>query len=135
MPNTKTPTLEPTADPMSVPKGADFRRQALRYIVASRDGRLIVRIGKVAPSGMSRTMRFVEMNAKPGRSYQIINFFALFDALGYPAVNDDYFFRVKGGGMDIVLHTHERVLHKLSDLGFITTAEASALADIEPHVI
>lgn len=108
----------------------DFCRDAKRYINAVARGGMIVSIGSVSKSGMSRTMRFVEL-----RKGRMMSFHAFFTALGYSKVKDSDYFRISGCGMDMVFHTNYTIMHQLARVGLITKKIAEKLAQKDLHVI
>lgn len=113
-----------------------FTEHAKRYIKAIRDGRMLCSIDTVSRSGMSRTMRFMEMQRNPTtRTHQMLNFYQFFLMLGYSPANDSDHFRINGCGMDMVFATNYNIIHKLHRLGFISKADCAKLAQKTPHVI
>jgi hypothetical protein len=114
---------------------SDFIDHATRYIEASKQSRVMVSIGCVAPSGMSRNMKFLEMKRGDRGQHNIYNFHNLFRMLGYFVVKDSDYFRIYGGGMDMVFHTHYQNIRQLKDLGFLTKAMCKKLEQKTPHVI
>lgn len=113
---------------------ADFERHAKRYIKACKQNRMICSVDKVSASGMSRTLKFLEMNGK-GNSHYLYNFYLLFDILGYQKVKDSDYFRISGCGMDMVFNTNYTIIHELKSLGFITQKTCGVLAQMQPHNI
>ena len=108
-----------------------------RYIQAIKEGRMIVSIGSVSSSGMSRTMKFLECKKVKGSSqYNYLNFWSMFVSFGYTKArsNQDYF-SISGCGMDMVFHTNYTNIHKLHRLGFISRKECDKLAQMTPSVI
>jgi hypothetical protein len=117
--------------PMSVD---DFIENAKRYILAVKEERVMCVIDAVSRSGMSRTMKFVEMTSSNYRGRHIIlNFFRLFEVLGHEKVKDSDFFRIHGCGMDMVFNTNYNIIHELRSLGFINKKTCAALAQKTPH--
>lgn len=114
----------------------DFIADCLRYIKATKEGRMICSIDKVSASGMSRTMKFVELSKEKGSNrHFILNFYNLFDTLGFTAVNHSDYFRIAGCGMNMVFATNYDIIHELKHLGFISEKECSDLAQRTPSVI
>lgn len=111
-----------------------FIRNADRYIKAIKEGRVICSIGSVSSSGMSRTIKFLECN-KGTTGYNYLNFYMLFDILGYQKVKDSDYFRVHGCGMDMVFHTNYTIIHNLYGLGFINKKQCDILAQQTPSAI
>jgi hypothetical protein len=109
-----------------------------RYIKAIREGRMICSIDSVSASGMSRTLKFIEcarsQKVKPTQ-YYILNFYQLFDALGFQKVKDSDYFRVHGCGMDMVFATNYQNIHQMAYMGIISKKEADILAQRTPQVI
>lgn len=112
-----------------------FYDNALRYIKAVRENRIICSIGRVSNSGMSRTIKFIEANHGETRT-NWYNFHVLFLALGYREArsNKDYF-TISGCGMDMIFHTNYTNIHILGRLGFLTKEEVDKLAQNTPNVI
>lgn len=114
-----------------------FINDAMRYINAIKDERMINSIGSVSSSGMSRTIKFLSCEKKNGSSgFMYLNYFAFFQSLGYSCAGkyNDYF-RVNGCGMDMIFHTNYTNIHKLQRLGFITRKQCDKLAQLTPTTI
>jgi hypothetical protein len=121
-----------------MPKHMDnesFYDNAARYISAIKQTRMMCNIESVSNSGMSRNIRFFEMDGSNKTGYRVYNFYAFFLALGYTKVNDRDTFRISGCGMDMIFHTNYTIIHMLQSLGFITEKECALLAQKTPHVI
>lgn len=113
---------------------ATFIDHALRYIKAIKEGRMLCSIGSVSKSGMSRTIKFLEMSGGEGKHF-LYNFYQFFDALGYTKIKDSDYFRIGGCGMDMIWHTNYSIMHDLKRLGFIDNDECSTLAQASPHIV
>ena len=111
---------------------ADFKLNAKRYIKACKEHRLICSIGSVSSSGMSRTMKFLEM---PKNGGYLMNFFNLFEITGHHKVKDSDYFRITGCGMDMVFATNYNLIHEFYWLGFITKKTCDKLAQQTPQVV
>lgn len=113
-----------------------FVNNALAYIKAIRERRMLCVIESVSASGMSRVMKFhsfeiYKKKGNYGRGYYR-NYYAFFEAMGFtPAKNSDGF-RINGCGMDMVFHTNYTIIHDLHRLGFITKEECDKLAQETP---
>lgn len=108
-----------------------------QYIKAIQDGRMINSIGSVSTSGMSRTIKFLsaERNTKT-RKYYYRQYWVFFKVLGYsPARNSNDYFSVSGCGMDMIFHTNYSIIHKLTNLGFLSKKQCSILAQQTPTTI
>ena len=121
------------------PAGTErFTEHAQRYIKAIKEGRMICSIGGVSKTGESRTIKFVEVakNGKPcNKAYSMLNFHELFLMLDYsPAKNSDYF-RIGGGGMDMIFHTNYSIIGQLHRLGFMSRKTSDKLRQMTPPVI
>lgn len=112
----------------------DFIRNAKRYIKAIKQGRVICNIDSVSASGMSRTLKFLECSGSIKNGFSYLNFYTLFDNLGFTKVKNSSYFRVNGCGMDMVFHTNYAIIHNLKNLGFLTKKEADILAQKTPSV-
>lgn len=113
---------------------ATFIDHALRYIKAIKEGRMICSIGSVSKSGMSRTIKFLEMSKGENKHF-LYNFYQFFDALGYTKIKDSDYFRIGGCGMDMIFHTNYSIIHDLKRLGFIDKQESDTLAQASPHIV
>jgi hypothetical protein len=111
-----------------------FIDHALRYIKAIKEARMICSIGSVSKSGMSRTIKFLEMSKGENRHF-LYNFYQFFDALGYTKIKDSDYFRIGGCGMDMIFHTNYTIMHDLRRLGFINKEECDTLAQATPHIV
>lgn len=114
---------------------SDFIRNAKRYIKAIKQGRIICNIESVSASGMSRTLKFLECSGSIKNGFSYLNFYTLFDNLGFTKVKNSHAFRVNGCGMDMVFHTNYTIINDLQRLGFLSKKEASELAQKTPSVI
>jgi hypothetical protein len=115
-----------------------FEEHASRYIKAIKEGRMICSIGSVSASGMSRTIKFLEMAkcSKPYRKpYVLLNFYEFFQMIGYAVVKDSDYFRIHGCGMDMVFNTNYSIIQLLHLLGFINRKTCEELAQQTPSVI
>ena len=106
----------------------------LRYIKAIKEARMICSIGSVSKSGMSRTIKFLEMSKGENRHF-LYNFYQFFDSLGYTKIKDSDYFRIGGCGMDMIFHTNYTIMHDLRRLGFINKEECDTLAQATPHIV
>ncbi len=112
----------------------DFIWNAERYVKAVKQRRMICVIPHVSNSGMSRVIRFSEMNSNKGQGW-VLNFYAFFKALGYKESKSHDGFVISGCGMDMVFHTNYSIIHSLCTLGFISKKECEELAQMTPTVI
>ena len=113
-----------------------FIDHAKRYIKAVKENRMICSIGSVSKSGMSRTIKFVELAKNDTKhEYQMLNFYQFFDVLGYSKVKDSDYFRIGGGGMDMIFHTNYTIIHNLKRLGLVSDDECKTLSQNTPYVI
>ena len=113
-----------------------FIDNAKRYIKAIKEERMICSIGSVSQSGMSRTIKFVELAKSQGNKFHImLNFFQLFEVLGYQKIKNSDYFRIHGCGMDMIFNTNYNNIHHLHNLGFMTKKMCDSLAQKTPHVI
>jgi len=113
-----------------------FIDNAKRYVKAIKENRMICSIGLVSKSGMSRTIKFVEL-AKSDDSdrHHLYNFYQFFDVLGYTKIKDSDYFRIGGCGMDMIFNTNYNIIHNLKRMGFITDDECRTLSQNTPSVI
>lgn len=115
-----------------------FINDARRYIKAIKDRRMMCHIVSVAPSGMSRRLKFFELSNRggvPKTQYQVCNFTCFLNKLGHSIRDNDGSFRVVGCGIDMVFKTNYNIIHHLDNLGFLSSAECEELAQRTPHKI
>lgn len=110
-----------------------FLKDALQYVKAIKERRMICTIPSVSASGMSRIIKFNSCE-KSKNGYWYSNYYAFFKALGYTPVKHDGF-RVNGCGMDMVFDTNYSIMHELKNLGIITKANCEKLAQMTPTVL
>jgi hypothetical protein len=111
-----------------------FLEHAQRYIEAIKEHRMICSIGSVSRSGMSRTIKFLEMSKGESR-YNLLNFYQFFEALGYSKAKENGYFKISGCGMDMIFNTNYTIMHQLKNMGFIDKDECSKLAQATPSVV
>ena len=116
-----------------------FINHAKRYIKAIKEGRMICSIGSVSSSGMSRTIKFLEIGKvktydKETR-YSLSNFYQFFEALEYSKAKNDGYFRIGGCGMDMIFHTNYSIINKLGRLGFMDKKACDTLAQRTPPIV
>lgn len=112
-----------------------FIENGMRYIKAIKQRRMICNIGSVSKSGMSRTIKFMECRKISGRNeYSYLNFYSLFDMMGY---NPDIggYSRITGCGMDMIFYTNYQIIHRLHKIGFINRKQCDILAQNTPQII
>lgn len=113
-----------------------FYDDAVRYIKAIKDNRMVCIIPHVSSSGMSRIVKFHECKKIDKTSkYRYYNFFAFFLSLGYTPDRSRFGFKVNGCGMDMVFHTNYTIIHRLGRLGFLNKKEVDTLAQQTPEVL
>ena len=113
-----------------------FINHADRYIKAIKENRMICAIKSVSKSGMSRTIKFVELaKSDMTNKHQLYNFYQFFEILGYSKVKDSDYFRIGGCGMDMIFNTNYNIIHNLKRMGFITDDECRTLSQNTPSVI
>ena len=113
-----------------------FLNHANRYINAIKEKRMICSIGSVSRSGMSRTIKFLEM-AKNDTSneHSLLNFYQFFDALGYTKIKDSDYFRIGGCGMDMIFYTNYTIMHDLKRMGLVSEEDCRTLAQKTPSIV
>jgi len=114
-----------------------FVKDCKRYIKAIKEGRMICNIKSVAPSGMSRNIKFLSCEKNDKRkNFWYSNYNCLFDVLGFTkARSNDFYFTIHGCGMDMIFDTNYRIIHNLYRLGFIGKKECDKLAQMTPSII
>ena len=116
----------------------DFIYHGKRYIKAIKEGRMVCSIGSVSSSGMSRTIKFVEVaRGKRGGQvhYNVMSFYQFFTLLEYTPVKNSDYFRISGCGMDMVFHTNYSIIGQLQRLGLVEKAVSEKLRQATPPVI
>jgi hypothetical protein len=113
-----------------------FINHADRYIKAIKENRMICAIKSVSKSGMSRTIKFVELaKSDMTNKHQLYNFYQFFEILGYSKVKDSDYFRIGGCGMDMIFHTNYSIIGQLGRLGFIDKDISAKLAQQTPPIV
>lgn len=118
-----------------------FYNDALRYISAIKQGRVICNIESVSSTGMSRVIKFFECHKIQNTydkkvRYSYYNFHAFFIMMGYERAGKyKDGFRIHGCGMDMIFHTNYTNIHRLRRLGFINQKQCDSLAQMTPTVI
>lgn len=116
----------------------NFIDDGIHWIKAIKDGRMICSIPSVSNSGMSRTMKFIELRRTTQDKtlrYHHLNFFAFMSILGYEKVRDSDYFRIHGCGMDMVFHTNYNIIRELYSYGFISLKTCQHLEQQTPSLI
>lgn len=111
-----------------------FLEHCQRYINAIKEHRMICSIGSVSRSGMSRTIKFLEMSQGDTR-YNLLNFYQFFEAMGYSKAKENGYFKIGGCGMDMIFNTNYTIMHDLKRMGLISSEECSKLAQNTPQVV
>ena len=113
-----------------------FIDHAKRYIKAIKENRMICSIGSVSKSGMSRTIKFLEMlKNDTSDQHHLLNFYQFFDVLGFSKIKDSDYFRIGGCGMDMIFYTNYTIMHDLKRLGLVSDDECKTLSQKTPSVI
>lgn len=111
-----------------------FISDALEYIDAIENQKMLCVIKSVSNSGMSRVIKFNSFVDNADRNYYR-NYVCLFIALGYTESKNKDGFRICGCGMDMIFHTNYTIIHRLHRLEFITKEECERLAQQTPVVL
>jgi len=114
-----------------------FYNDAIRYIKAIKQCRMICNIDSVSKSGMSRTLKFIscEKDNYEKQRFYYSNYYSFFKALGYQSIKNSHYFRVYGCGMDMVFDTNHTIIHKLKKLGFLSKKECDILCQKTPDIV
>ena len=114
-----------------------FEKDAVKYIEAIQEGRMLCIIHSVAKSGMSRVMSFhsCEQSEYNPYFYNYRQYNCLFIALGHTESKCRNGFRIGGCGMDMNFATNYNIIHNLHRLGFITREVCNVLAQKTPTVL
>lgn len=111
-----------------------FEKDALTYIKAIKEGRMMCSIHSVAKSGMSRVISFHSCEHYTNQNrYAYRQYISLFLALGYTESGNG--FRVGGCGMNMIFHTNYSIMHDLCRLELITKEECEHLCQQTPTVL
>lgn len=105
---------------------------AERFIKALKEQRIVVSIPHVSSSGMSRIIRFREINGyKSGNKYHyaIYQFDWFLEQLGYSYDKNWDGIKIGGCGMDMVFATLDAVSSSLKYYGFDVPEDYTSLAD------
>jgi|688.fasta_scaffold115770_7 hypothetical protein len=113
----------------------NFINDALCYIKAIQEKRMINVIKSVSTSGMSRVIKFTSCEKGNNKQYYQRNYNCLFIALDYTEAKHKDGFTIGGCGMDMIFHTNYSIIHKLHRLGFINKTECEKLAQMTPNTI
>ena len=111
-----------------------FIYDALQYIDAIENQKMLCVIKIVSSSGMSRVLNFNSFVENADRSYYR-NYVCLFIALGYSESKNKDGIRIGGCGMDMVFHTNYTIIHRLTRYGFLDKKECDILAQKTPVVL
>ena len=111
-----------------------LKRGAEAYINASSKGSLCCVIKSVSKSGMSRKLDFISIEKINDSECSPYYFGYFLGLLGYRNVSNYYdtSVTVRGCGMDMVFHTHYKIINILCDFGFITESERDLLKQKTP---
>ena len=118
-----------------------FEKDAVKYIEAIQEGRMVCVIHSVAKSGMSRVMSFHScelvsyLDSNSPKSFYYRQYNCLFLALGYTENKNKRGFLIKGGNMNMVFNTNYNIIHNLHNLGFINKEVCNVLAQKTPTVL
>jgi len=112
----------------------NFIKDAKTYIQAIKENRVIVSVYSVAPSGMSRKLKFLsfEKHENENNGYYR-QYLSMFEALGYKV--KDYAFTVNGCGMDMIFHTNYSAMHTFLNIGLIDKSKCDILSQKTPTSI
>ena len=118
-----------------------FEKDAVKYIEAIQEGRMVCVIHSVAKSGMSRVMSFHScelvsyLDSNSPKSFHYRQYNCLFIALGHTESKCRNGFRIGGCGADMVFLTNYNIIHNLHRLGFINKEVCNVLAQKTPTVL
>lgn len=108
-----------------------FSNDALTYIKAIQEHRMLCIIKNVSPSGMSSVIKFNSCERSKVNFYYR-QYWNLFKTLGYQEVKDKESFRIHDCGVDTIFNTNYNIIHKLKYYGFITKLECDKLSKMTP---
>ena len=113
-----------------------FLGHANRYIEAIKENRMICSIGSVSKSGMSRTIKFLEMKKNDASNQRSLkNPYQFLHALGYSKIKNSDSFRSARCGMDMIFNTNYTIMHDLKRLGLVSDEECRTLAQKTPSIV
>jgi hypothetical protein len=113
----------------------NFIHDAINYIKAIKEGRMINVIKSVSQSGMSRVIKFTSCEPTKEGKYYFRNYNCLFISLGYRESRSKDGFSISGCGMDMIFHTNYSICHHLKNMGFITKEECEVYCQMTPNTI
>jgi hypothetical protein len=114
----------------------NFINDAISYIKAINDGRMICNIESVSRSGMSRKIKFMSCEKYKNRGgFSYRQYLGLFKALDFKEYQRTGTFTINGCGMNMVFHTNYTIIHRLQRLGFISKKECERLCQLTPTII
>ena len=114
-----------------------IKRGAEAYINASRTGSLCCMVKSVSKTGLSRKLLFFSVDQNNEGDCMPYYYGYFLELLGYKGSRNysDSCITVQGAGMDMIFHTHSRVINMLCDFGFITVSEWAVLRKKMPHTL
>jgi hypothetical protein len=109
-----------------------FASDAIQYLKAIKERRMVCIIYSVSSSGMSRVLGYKSCQ-KTKTGYYYRNYNQFFCSLGYTEAKEG--FRIGGCGMDMNFATNYNLVHKLHRLGFISKKECESLCQMTPTIL
>jgi hypothetical protein len=131
----KTKELQKNIDTLEYYSLDQFEQDARAYIAAIKQRRMLCRIHSVSASGMSRTISFHSCEIGKDGNGWYRQYWCFFKAMGFTALRDKDYFRINGGGMDMVFDTNYRIIHNLGRLGYLDKKDVDDLAQMKPVVL
>ena len=107
-----------------------FYSDALTYIKAIKEGRVLFNIVSVSSFGIIRKFDILSCEGR-GKQYRFRHYTQFFEALGF-TVKSNYIV-VVGCGMDMVFDTNYTTIRRLFDIGFISKKECLRLEQMTPQ--
>jgi hypothetical protein len=108
-----------------------FISDAIQWIKAIEQGRVICSVVSVSKSGMSRKLKFLsfEPNKDSDKGYYR-QYNTMLKTLGYKL--KDYSITVNGCGMDMIFNTNYNIIHDFKRMGIITDEQCNTLCQMTP---
>jgi len=116
---------------------ASVKADMRRYIMALEEGRMIVSIDNISRDGMGREMKFAELSKdKLSDGRRIMRqFSSLFEIMGYTEGKKLGYYRINGGGMDMVFAVNQRICREIRKCGVVGVKRELNAIQLSLHVI
>jgi hypothetical protein len=116
-----------------------FINDAIKWVEAIKEGRVICTVASVSKSGMSRELKFLscepsKYNNEQGENvrYSYRQYNIMLECLGFKFDRKSWAITVNGCGMDMIFNTNYTIMHNFKSMGIITESECSSYAQMTP---